>query len=106
MGIIKKAKVTLKKALKAKKPKAIKKAQIVIKRAKKAKKPKAKKAKKAKKSKKSKKICTFKVGDGTGGKDKFLKKISSQQACARYVLKKDKKANGATWGPRNKRCYA
>ena len=46
------------------------------------------------------------TGDGTGGTEKYLKTTTSKEDCESHVLATEGTANGATWGPSNKKCYA
>ena len=46
------------------------------------------------------------LGDGTGGSERYLRTTASKRACAVLVMLTVRTANGATWGPSNKRCYA
>ena len=50
--------------------------------------------------------CTFVVGDGTGGTEKYIEKTTTENECADLVRRKETKANGATWGSENEKCYA
>ena len=50
--------------------------------------------------------CTFTVGDGSGGPEEYLLRTDSAAACELYVKSNRPTANGATWGPTSKACYA
>lgn len=51
-------------------------------------------------------MCHQMNGDGAGGSEKLVKtNVASLQACFKLVKKADDKANGATWGKKNKKCY-
>jgi len=45
-------------------------------------------------------------GDGTGGPEKYLTNTNTMQECRDFVAQNQPSANGATWGPDNKYCYA
>ena len=50
--------------------------------------------------------CKFCIGGGTGGEEEYLGKTDSADKCAERVNNTRPTANGATWGPNNKKCYA
>lgn len=51
-------------------------------------------------------MCHQASGDGTGGSEKLVKNnVANLQECFKLVKKTDGKANGATWGKNNKKCY-
>jgi len=51
-------------------------------------------------------MCHQMNGDGSGGSEKLVKSnVASLQDCFKLVKKADGKANGATWGKKNKKCY-
>jgi|ERR1712125_27060 len=45
-------------------------------------------------------------GDGTGGSETQVGTASSREACASIVQTQQRKANGATWGTGDRKCYA
>ena len=50
--------------------------------------------------------CTFAMGDGTGGTEKYLMTTQSKEDCETHVLANEAAANGVTWGTSNLKCYA
>ena len=48
--------------------------------------------------------CTFVMGDGTGGTEKYIGTTTTDDKCADLVQNKEPNANGATWG--RGECYA
>jgi len=51
-------------------------------------------------------MCHQTNGDGAGGSEALVKtNVASLQDCFKLVKKADDKANGATWGKKNKKCY-
>lgn len=51
-------------------------------------------------------MCHQANGDGAGGSEALVKtNVASLQDCFKLVKKADAKANGATWGKKNKKCY-
>lgn len=51
-------------------------------------------------------MCTFVMGDGTGGTDDYIGETTTEDECAQLVQSKTPSANGATWGVQNENCYA
>ncbi len=56
-------------------------------------------------------MCTFVVGDGTGGTEYYIGNTTTEDECAILVRSRQPSANGATWrvGATNgatKSCYA
>lgn len=51
-------------------------------------------------------MCHQANGDGAGGSEALVKtNVASLHDCFKLVKKADSKANGATWGKKNKKCY-
>ena len=57
----------------------------------------------------SEEICTFVIGDGTGGTEEKIGDTDTEDECADLVRSTKPSANGATWGAdwsNRRECYA
>merc|ERR1719463_414898 len=50
--------------------------------------------------------CTFQIGDGTGGTEKYLGSALTKEACVTMVKEREPTANGVTYATSGTACYA